>query len=302
MAHIAVIGAVNLDIAAAACGELHLRDSNIGTVRTGSGGVGRNIAHNLCLMGQQVSLITLFGDDDFAHFLQRDAERSGMDLSQSLVLPGERTGSYIYLADSSGDMLSAVNDMDIYLHLTPAFLAERMDFINACDLAVVDANIPAESIRCLAEHIRIPLIADPVSAAKAERLREALPHLALCKPNRYEAELLSGISVKSEEDVRRAAEALLATGLRCVCISLSERGIYLRNAAGEEARVFPPEGTCIRNTTGCGDSMTAALACAMAEGLSLRESAEAAMRAAAFTAASYETVSPEISRQSVLHK
>lgn len=296
MAHIAVIGAVNLDIGAAARTELRLRDSNIGTVHTGFGGVGRNIAHNLCLMGEEVSLITLFGNDGFARAIRSHAESIGMDLSRSLVLDDARTSSYIYLAEPSGDMFAAVNDMDIYERLTPDFLAERMDFINACDLAVVDCNIPAESIRYLAKHCRVPLIADPVSVAKAPRLKESLPYLTLLKPNRYEAELLSGVAIKSEEDVRTAAEAMLATGLKRVCISLSEEGLYLLDQSGEELRERLPATFTVCNTTGCGDAMTAALACAMAEGLTMQEAAKAAIRVAVLTAASAETISPELNR------
>ena len=296
MAHIAVIGGVNLDIGAAAQEELRLRDSNIGTVRTGFGGVGRNIAHNLCLMGEQVSLITLFGDDDFARAIRAHAESIGMDLSRSQTVKEARTSSYVYFTEPSGDMFTAVNDMEIYERLTPEFLASRMDFINGCDLAVVDANIPAESICFLARHIRIPLLADPVSTVKALRLKEALPRLALLKPNRYEAELLSGVSIRSEEDVRTAANALLSTGLQRVCISLSEEGIFLLDRSGEEVREYLPAGAAVRNTTGCGDSMTAALACAMAEGFSLQEAAKAAIRAALLTAAGDETISPMLNR------
>ena len=301
MAHIAVIGAVNLDIGAAARTELRLRDSNIGAVHTGFGGVGRNIAHDLCLMGEEVSLITLFGNDDFARAIRSHAETIGMDLSQSLVLDDARTSSYIYLSEPSGDMFAAVNDMDIYERLTPDFLAERMELINACELAVVDCNIPAESILYLAKNCRIPLLADPVSVAKASRLKEALPYLTLLKPNRYEAELLSGIAIENEEDVRTAAKALLAAGLRRVCISLSEQGIYLLDESGEEVREHLPSGFTVRNTTGCGDSMTAALAFAMAEGLTLQEAAKAAIRAAALTAASEETISPELNRNVILN-
>ena len=38
-------------------------DSNPGQVRMSLGGVGRNIAHNLCLLGTEVKLLTAFGDD-----------------------------------------------------------------------------------------------------------------------------------------------------------------------------------------------------------------------------------------------
>ena len=132
--------------------------------------------------------------------------------------------------------------------------------------------------------------------AKAPRLKESLPYLTLLKPNRYEAELLSGVAIKSEDDIRTAAEAMLATGLKRVCISLSEEGLYLLDQSGEELRERLPATFTVCNTTGCGDAMTAALACAMAEGLTMQEAAKAAIRVAVLTAASAETISPELNR------
>lgn len=40
-----------------------MRDSNPGVVRMSLGGVGRNIAHNMALLGMDVRMVTVFGDD-----------------------------------------------------------------------------------------------------------------------------------------------------------------------------------------------------------------------------------------------
>ena len=56
-----VIGAVNMDIGAISTAPLREKDSNPGRVRTALGGVGRNIAHNLCLLGVDTAMITVLG-------------------------------------------------------------------------------------------------------------------------------------------------------------------------------------------------------------------------------------------------
>lgn len=298
MPRITVVGGVNYDIGATSDGKLLMGDSNPGRVRTSFGGVGRNIAHNLVCMGTEVSLITVFGDDAFGDAIRSHAQSIGMDLSGSAVLSGKRTSSYVYLAGPDGDMALAVNDMDIYSHVTPEFLAKRLPLIAQSDLCVVDTNIPEESITYLAEHCPVPLFSDPVSAAKAPRLRRALPYLFCCKPNRMEAELLSGMKIRSEEDVAEAAERILENGMQRVCISLSADGLYLADrSSGERLRLRHESAFTMCNTTGCGDSMTAALAAAESFGLSMKEAGLAALRAAALTAGSYETISPAMSRE-----
>ena len=58
-----VVGGVNVDICGRSFHPLVESDSNPGRVSTGLGGVGRNIAHNMSLMGVDVRLLTAFGDD-----------------------------------------------------------------------------------------------------------------------------------------------------------------------------------------------------------------------------------------------
>ena len=54
----AVVGGVNVDIGGRSFAPLVAADSNPGTVTVSLGGVGRNIAHNMCLMGIEVRLLT----------------------------------------------------------------------------------------------------------------------------------------------------------------------------------------------------------------------------------------------------
>ena len=51
--YICVIGAVNVDIIASSYVRLIHQDSNPGTVKISYGGVGRNIAENLCRLNQK---------------------------------------------------------------------------------------------------------------------------------------------------------------------------------------------------------------------------------------------------------
>ena len=122
--YIAVVGGVNMDIGAVSDAPLVARDSNPGRVTTSLGGVGRNIAHNLCLLGEQVSMITVLGQDSFAQSVRENAADIGLDLSHSATIPGGRTGTYLFIDGCDGDMALAVNDMAIYEHITPEFLRQ----------------------------------------------------------------------------------------------------------------------------------------------------------------------------------
>ena len=201
--YVVVVGGVNLDIGGRPHGELVAADSNPGQVRMSLGGVGRNIAHNMALMGLDVRMLTAFGDDMNAQRIAASCGELGIDISQCLTVPGGATSTYLFITDGHGDMALAVSDMEIYEHVTPAFLAGRARLLQNAQLLVVDTNIPAQSIAWLAENIRLPIFADPVSTAKAEKLRPVLGKLHTLKPNRLEAELLSGAHYRRGEPQRR---------------------------------------------------------------------------------------------------
>ena len=225
-----VIGGANMDICGSPAGKLIAEDSNPGTVSVRPGGVGRNIAHNLCLLGLDVSLITALGGDIFSAGLLESCRALGMDMRMARSLPERRSSTYLYVTDESGDMHVGISDMDIVESVSPEWLSQHIARINRADAVVIDANLPEESIAFLAENCTAPMVADPVSTVKALRLKSILPRLRAIKPNALEAAALTG-----EQEPERAAKALLRAGVKQVYVSLGPDGIL---AAQGESTVF----------------------------------------------------------------
>ena len=291
--YVTVVGGVNVDIGGRPFRELVPRDSNPGEVRMSLGGVGRNIAHNMSLLGLDVRLVTAFGDDANAQKIAGSCAELGIDISQSPVIPGGRTSTYLFINGPEGDMALAVSDMDIYRHLTPQVLSGRMKLLCGSEAVVIDTNLPEESIRFLAETCTAPIFADPVSTAKAVKLRPVLGKLHTLKPNRIEAELLSGVTITDRASLEQAAGALLDTGLKRVFISLGAEGVY---AADHERRVLlPAPAADMVNTTGCGDAFMAALVWSHLRQANLEHAARAGLAASAIAMESRETINPALS-------
>ena len=288
----AVVGGVNMDIGGRSAAPLVAADSNPGTVRMSLGGVGRNIAHNLALLGVDVRMLTAFGDDLYAQKIAASCGELGIDISQALQVPGAATSTYLFISGDDGDMALAVSDMDIYDHVTPAYLQSRRALLDNAQVIVTDTNIPAESIQWLCENVKVPIFADPVSTAKAVKLKPVLGKLHTLKPNRMEAELLSGVAITDDASLERAAKALLDTGLRRVFISLGSDGVYAADHAG--ALRLPCCPARMVNATGAGDAFMAALAWAYLEGTALEPTAQCAQAAAAIAIEGAETINPEL--------
>ena len=229
--YVAVVGAVNMDVCGRPYQKLILRDSNPGAVRYTPGGVGRNIAHDLRLLGVEVRFVTVFGDDPYGTALRESCEMLGMDLTDAATMPGMRTSTYLYITDEHGEMQLALSDTDISECITPDFLASRLGMLNAAAAVVVDGNLTRETLCWIADHVAVPIFADPVSVTKAERLRPILSRLHTFKPNLTEGQHLTGERTRCS---RRASGTSFSPSARTA--SSPERG-----RSGSCSRAFPPE-------------------------------------------------------------
>ena len=279
-----VVGAVNIDIGGRSFKPLIAKDSNPGTVSISPGGVGRNIAHNIRLLGADVKFMTAMGDDLYAKQIAEHCKQIGIDLSCSVNIKGGSTSTYLFIAGPDGDMALAISDTDIAKYITPDFISERLDILNNASAVVFDTNLTEETIRFIAENCTAPLFTDPVSVSKAYKLKPVLKYLHTIKPNVIEAELLSGVKITDETSLKAAAKALTDTGVKNVFITLGDKGVLFKSTA-EELFVPAPSAKVI-NTTGAGDAFCAALVWAFINGI---KPAEAALYGSAASALAIET-------------
>ena len=295
--YVAVCGGVNIDIGAHSFAPLRAKDSNPGKVELSLGGVGRNIAHNMRLLGLNVELLTALGGDSRAAQVEESCKALGIGLSRALRVPDGRTSTYVFVGGSDGDMAVAVADMEICDRLTPDYFASQLAFLNGAAAVVLDTNLPRESLAYLTEHCTAPLFVDPVSTAKAEKLSGLLGHIHTLKPNRIEAELLTGVKITDDKSLRAAADALLLQGVQRVFLSLGEDGVLA--AQHGETQIVPICKANAVNATGAGDAMMAALVWSFLSGQSLTDSAASGTAAAALAVESEETINPKMSAEAV---
>ena len=297
---IVVVGGANMDIGGKPDGPLREKDSNPGRVRTSVGGVGRNIAHNLRLLNLPVTFLTALGKDPYGDRVVAECAMAGIDCERVLRTHDESTSTYLFIADEAGDMRLAISDMAICSLINPAYLAGQRDLLDTADVLVLDANLPEETIQYLAETCTVPIFADPVSVSKAGKLKNVLGRLHTLKPNRLEAEQLTGILIHTDVDLARAADALLATGLKRVFLSLGIEGVF---AAEAGQRIHVPCCPAVpKNMTGAGDAMLAGLVWSYLQEKDLVSSARLAAAAAAITVEGTRTVNPALSPSALLEK
>lgn len=298
--YIVTIGSANMDVAGYSHGVLNYADSNPGKIKFTPGGVGRNIAQNLALLGKESWLLTAVGDDFYGQSLLNETSRSGVRIDKCLVVPKENTSSYLSLLDNTGEMLVAINDMNISDALSADFLATHGDFIRAASALVVDCNISENALAWLFTHTGdTPIFIDPVSAWKCVKIRDWLPGIHTLKPNRLEAETLSGLTLAGCDDVIHVAQWFHERGLKRLVLSMGGDGVYYSELGGVCGWSSPIK-TQVINVTGAGDAMMAGLAACWVNGFSFSDSVRFAQGCSSMALACEYTNNPDLSFSNVI--
>jgi hydroxymethylpyrimidine/phosphomethylpyrimidine kinase len=131
----------------------------------------------------------------------------------------------------------------------------------------------------------VPVVLDPVMVAKGGQAllaaqavdclrRRLLPRAAVLTPNLPEAEALTGLTIRSEAEMRVAADAILAMGVPAVLL----KGGHLESdtvtdllATSKGVETFSAPRIETRHTHGTGCTTASAVAAGLAQGLSLRD-------------------------------
>ena len=299
--YISVLGGANIDIIGFPTHSLVIADSNPGRIRMTLGGVGRNIAENLVHLGAPVKLITAIGEDIYGKKMLEHANTIGLDMKESLILSGMPTSTYLAILDEDSEMKVAINQMDIIDEISIDFIQHKRQVIEGSKVCVLDTNIRTEVLHYVLDQFRNTIFfLDTVSSRKALKIKDRIGAFHTIKPNRIEAELLSGIRIEKLADMRKASEFFIEKGVKRVFITLGSEGVFYND--GSTFRLIPNPRVDVVNATGAGDAFIAALTFCHFSGYGIDESARFAMAAAILALSCEETINPNLSKKNVEQK
>jgi len=128
------------------------------------------------------------------------------------------------------------------------------------------------------------LILDPVMVSRSgaqllddsavEQLKQLVPLAALVTPNRYEAQMLSGLEINTVDEMKSAAEIIWGQGAKAVLVkggvmSGEARGVDVW-FDGEQFDLFQGKPVATKNNHGTGCTLSAAIAAQIALGKDLK--------------------------------
>ncbi len=272
-----------------------LHTSNIGRMRSGLGGVARNVAENLARLGADVRMLSLVGDDTEAERVLGHSSRAGIDMRAVTRVAQAATASYTAIFNGEGELVIGLADMAIFDLITPESVVQGIANFPVDGFLFADANLSSPTLQALAEAKgRRVLAAVPVSIQKLARLTTILHALDILFLNLHEARALLGNGGDAESLAARLAAGPVPRGL----LTLGPQGAL----AWADGAVKPIPALASRpvNVNGAGDALAGATLARLAAGDDFVLAARRAMAAAALTVESSHTVRPDLTMQALI--
>ncbi|MFZ9694509.1 MAG: PfkB family carbohydrate kinase [Chitinophagaceae bacterium] len=245
------IGAALVDELFHAHEEMLLATTNNANVTKTAGGVSRNIAHQLAVLGVPVQLITVVGNDSDGDWLKSSCSQAGVKLDATITKEG-LSGKYTGVLSVDGSLFTAfltnaANDL-----ITPEHLHKNQDLLKTASFLLADANISTASAAWLlnfSKETGIPLILEPVSVPPARKYREVtLDGLFMITPNEDELPVLCQ---EEEAMTQIQVEELFSRGVNSVWLHNGKQGSVLYTK--ERALSLHAPSIEVVDCTGAGD-------------------------------------------------
>jgi ribokinase len=264
MGKILVIGSSNTDLITTVKNFPTAGETIVGkSFLQAMGGKGANQAVAAHKLGGNVKFVTCLGTDANGRNTLSYFKEMGMDVSSALLVEEAPSGTAIILVDDNGENCIVITPGANNL-LLPESIQKITDDIIACDMVVMQMEIPYETVKAVCELAHQHQKTIMLNVAPARHLDEDLIKMIdILVVNETEAETISGKKI-DEIGEEAIVDKLLDSGAKTVVLTLGKQGCLVKN--NREFHSLPAFCVKALDTTAAGDTFCGALAAGLARG------------------------------------
>jgi ribokinase len=243
------------------------------------GGKGANQAIASKRLGGKTAFITKLGDDHYGQTYRWYLIKNGLDQKGILKDNELPTGIALIELNPKGENRIIVSP-GANGSLSEKDLKRLTPLWKGINVFVTQLEIPLPTVKMglrMAKDQGALTLLNPSPPIRLES--DILSWVDFLVPNEWEAQYLTGLEMKKNEDITKMAMRLLDMGIRNVVITLGPKGLFFKNKT-EEIWIEAFRVNVV-DTTAAGDAFMGALACGLSENKPIQEVLRLANAAAA---------------------
>ena len=283
-----VVGAIFVDVKGFARNQYMPLERNVGDVQVVAGGVCRNVAENLSMLGYQAEFVSMVDDNGIGAQVRGELAQLGVNVTHVISAP-KGMGMWLAILDENGNLAGSISRQPDFTALE-AYLREKGDEIVAVtDGLVLEFDMNAEIsglVMALAKKHNKPVYSIVGNMGVILKHPEYLHDVSCFICNEMEAGRLFREDLTAatpEETLRALRKGSVLVGIPAMVITMGPRGaVYVDNVTGEFG-YCPPMDVEVVDTTGAGDAFFTAAVAALMGGAPLSQAVQAGTRLASRT-------------------
>jgi len=237
----------------------------------GPGGKGSNQAIAAGRLNGEVSFITKVGKDSHSEMAFNLYKEAGVKTHSIIQDEKLFTGVAGIMIDKDGN--NAINVVSgAAEHLVAEDIDNKIETIKNSKIFLTQMETPDEitiyALKKAKEHKCITIL-NPAPARKIDEDNFKL--IDFFTPNETEAEFYLNKNLKTDKDIKNAANEFLKKGIKNVIITLGEKGIYFANRDENFFLEAYKLKKAVIDTTGAGDAFNGAFAVGLANDLDIKD-------------------------------
>jgi ribokinase len=252
-----------------------------GNFAMAAGGKGANQAVAAARAGGDVVFIGRIGEDMFGHGALESLASDGIDVTRVVHDTGSPSGIALIFVGGDGENSIGVAPGS-NARLSVDDIRDHGEIIASADTLLMQLETPLETVAAaanLAFGQGARVILNPAPARSVPN--SLFSSVSILTPNETEAEVLTGIVIRTDADAFDAADRLRSKGVGVAIITLGARGACVVDSSLRD--IVPGFRVEAVDTTAAGDVFNGALAVALKEGMMLSEAVRFANAAAALS-------------------
>ena len=281
MKNICVIGSLNMDLVVNVDTMPKPGQTIIGSnFKEVPGGKGANQAVAMARLNGNVSMIGKVGEDGFGQTLINSLKNDKVDTTYIQTSKGA-TGVALITVDKNAQNYIVVSP-GANFEVKEDDIDNNIEARKNSDIVVLQLETPLNTIKYAlnkAKELNKYTILNPAPAVKLDD--EIIKNVDLLTPNETELEIISGVSIETEEDIQKAAQIMIEKGVKELIVTLGSKGsLYINKEKSMFKKAYKVEAV---DTTAAGDSYTGALAVALSQDKNIEDAMDFASKVGALS-------------------